>query len=91
MMGVLIVDYHSTYLEGVKKSNIVVGDTVTIMRTAKSHENGWYNGWNPDMDKYVGKTLKVINDDEGRGFGVGTVFRFPYFILRKASLDFLNK
>lgn len=80
------------YLRTHLRSGIKPGDCVAVLRKAKSGEQGWDNSWTYLMDAYVGKILKVREDDGCRGFvleppkelgdctaGLG----FPSFVLVK--------
>ena len=51
-----------SYLEGHIKSGFKVGDIVNVTRMAISHEQGWDNSWNNDMDKFIGKTGTIVED-----------------------------
>jgi hypothetical protein len=67
------------------------GDTVKVLRKAKTHELGWKNSWTDQMDSLVGKTVKVtsvkengihVNEDFSsavEGFGL------PFFVLEKVE------
>lgn len=61
-------------------SGIKAGDTVKVLRKARSYEMGWGNGWSCFMDNSVGKervVMEVLPDriqlDDG--------FSYPYFVL----------
>ena len=44
------------------------GDKVKVLRKAASHENGWENSWESEMDAAVGKTGTVVS---GESYNVG--------------------
>ena len=81
--------YRDREREWFEKNSITVGSKVTVVRRAKSYEDGWDNNWNPEMDSYVGHIGEVV--DLGyldRGLYVRfcegkRLFSFPYFVLEK--------
>jgi Mind bomb SH3 repeat domain len=38
-----------------------VGDSVRVLRRARTHEKGWENSWVSEMDKAVGKIGRVMH------------------------------
>jgi len=67
-------------------SKFKIGDKVLVTRMAKTHENGWDNGWVPEMNKLVGKISKVTEiGDDGRGIRLEDYFYYPEFVLEKVS------
>jgi hypothetical protein len=46
------------------------GDKVKVLRKATSHENGWENSWEPEMDSAVGKTGTVVADKDVYAIGL---------------------
>lgn len=65
-----------------KASGIEVGDTVKVLRSAKTDEMGWDNCWMPNMYEAVGKEFEVSDDHCGSGFYLsGTGYKFPFFCL----------
>jgi len=72
------------YVEFEQMVNFQVGESVRVIRTARTYEGGWNNSWNSDMDAYIGNTYEV--DSTGRPDGSGItldMFRFPYFVLER--------
>lgn len=79
----------------VKQSStgLKVGDRVRVTRTAESHEGGWENSWEPDMDLAVGQIGVVtyigsrLKHDIGLMFSdisrVTDAYSFPEFVLEK--------
>lgn len=77
-----------SYLELHNESGLKVGDKVRVVRKAKSHEQGWDNTWNTEMDEYVGKICKINSDHKKSGFWLklnNTAKNFPYFVLEKVE------
>lgn len=63
------------------------GDRVRVLRTAKTHENGWDNSWVPSMDDAVGKEFEVT-----RVSTTGVHFKhrfegFPPFVLELVNAE----
>ena len=73
-----------------ESSGIEIGDTVTVIRTAKSYEEGWLLRWVPSMNKYVGKSY-IVKEVISGGIGLDTKdscqYWFPYFVLEKGNLS----
>lgn len=71
----------------VKEYDVRVGDTVKVLRIAKSHETGWDNNW--PSDRFVDKTGKVADiRTTGSGVQIGgdcDNFLFPFFCLEKVK------
>lgn len=66
------------------------GDIVRVMRSARSHENGWCNSWVPDMDSWVGKLCRVVYTNGSVGVKCENLdgtdwWNFPSFVLEKVS------
>ena len=82
------------YIKGEQECGLKVGDTVTVTRTAKYHEEGWGNSWIDDK-MFAGTTGKITgigSDDEevesASGITVeidGHEWGYPYFILEKVE------
>ena len=65
-----------------RASGIKVGDTVKVMRKAKTYEMGWTTNWAPEMDKLVGEKFKVIAVNNGDGVLIKDKTKhwfFPFF------------
>lgn len=83
------ITVRDAYLALSNASGIKVGDTVKVLRKAKTNELGWNNSWNSNMNGYVGRTFQVQRLDDGRGFrlsdgSTGTdCYSFPFFVLEK--------
>ena len=78
-----------TYLFFQQKSGLKVGDTVKVLRKARTHELGWKNNWIDQMDSLIGKTVRVTSVKE-TGIHVNEDFSsavegfsFPFFVLEK--------
>jgi len=67
-----------------KEMDLKPGDTVKILRSAKSYELGWQNTWTPSMTDSIGKIMEVVTDDE---FGVklSDHLSYPFFVLKVVS------
>ena len=63
-------------------SGIKQGDTVKILRSAATHEMGWWNGWTTDMSAQVGKTAKVIRICSDIVLDTPHQEGYPFFILQ---------
>lgn len=75
------------YIECQEASGLKVGDKVKVLRIVEDHEDGWTNGWVPEMDSMVGTicTITSINEFGGvslSGKGRGN-WGFPFFVLEK--------
>jgi hypothetical protein len=78
---------HKKYMAGQTKCGLKVGDRVKLLRKAKSHEKGWDNSWEEEMDLRVGHT--------GRISSIGCVgisvefwddypaYSYPFYVLKK--------
>lgn len=68
----------------VKATNLKVGDTVKVLRTAKTDEFGWDNAWVSSMNACVGKQFTVYSvDGDGIGLDDGSHCSYPFFVLEK--------
>lgn len=89
------MDKNTQYIEAQKAWMALVdlkqGDSVKILSTAKSHEHGWRNSWNSNMDEEVGKVLTVDLAANGGGGIIlrndkGSVsFLYPFYVLQKVD------
>ena len=73
------------YLQLQESSGIKVGDFVKVLRKAKTNEMGWDNGWDEDMDQYVGQVFRVQYVGP---YGIGlekTLYEFPFFVLERVD------
>lgn len=74
-------------------NDVKAGDYVKITRKAQSFKDGWHNVWNPEMDKYIGKTVKVRCIgilEEGISLSCSdTDYCFPYFVLEKVNVQYV--
>lgn len=74
------------YIDAHAACGLKVGDTVRVVRKAKSDENGWDNDWIAEMDAFVGLTGVICKDSKGTGFELDeTGYKFPFFVLEKVS------
>lgn len=70
------------YLVLQKASGIEAGDTVRVIRKAKTREMGWCNGWNDEMDKAVGKEWIVTGCNDKQGMLLSCDwYSYPFFCL----------
>lgn len=69
------------------------GDRVRILRTAKSHERGWYNTWVSPKGDFIEQIFTVTNDcgDKGVSLKEAGDYLYPHFVLEKVvAEDFLD-
>ena len=62
--------------------NVEVGDTVRVLRKAKTNELGWHNSWSyydDKMSESVGNLLKVSY--VGRDISLDNGYGYPFFCL----------
>ena len=67
-----------------KECGIEVGDTVKVLRAAKSLEMGWTGDWSYWMDKCVGHEYEVVKDYNNascNGIELSCEWAFPFFVL----------
>ena len=71
------------YLRNHRASQIKVGDVVKVLFRSHRDENGWDNGWVPDMNNAIGFNYTVIEDNGRYGFRLNSPDRccYPYFVL----------
>jgi hypothetical protein len=87
------MDVKEAYKVMQENCGIEVGDTVRVLREAKSHEMGWSHIWVITMNEFIGNELKVISLDNGAGIQLSNDYYFPFFVLkltRKAKKINLN-
>ena len=66
----------------IEETGLKVGDTVKVLRKAKSGELGWSNTWDEGMDEYVGEELEVKTLKSRSGVTlVGRYYSYPIHIL----------
>ena len=80
------MNIQEAYTKMAEVSGIQIGDTVKVLRKAKSYEMGWLSGWKEGrMDKYIGQTGIVEEDGKNAGFNIqfpdATSWYFPFFVL----------
>lgn len=68
------------------------GDTVKVLRKAKSREMGWRNIWSSSMSAYIGKEGIVRDLDDEYGIEISckdgpSGFHLPFFVLEKVKSD----
>ena len=75
------------YLERQKQSGLKIGDKVLLLRKAETHENGWNNSWEPEMDRLIGKVGTIIGIEGYSGIVVefknSNPYEYPYFVLER--------
>lgn len=81
---------HNAFVEEYK---LKAGDTIKILRSAKSHEMGWGPVWNKKyMDPMVGQEYKVCDINKYNGIQVDneghTKYWFPWFVVEKTKDEF---
>jgi hypothetical protein len=89
--GKKVMAMNEAYLEMQKNCGIKVDDKVRILRKAESYESGWGTVWNENMDRYIGKTGKVIGLDRLSGIDVefySSSWYFPFFVLEKVEEEY---
>jgi hypothetical protein len=76
------------YLAAHNNSGFKVGDYVKVVSKAETHESGWLNSWEKEMDRAIGKVFRISSCGETSGFYLsGTGCSFPWFVLQKATRD----
>jgi len=72
------------YEYGQEHCGIKEGDIVRVLREAKSREMGWAADWYPTKSRWIGKSLKVLENEKAVGFRLDTKeinYYFPWFVL----------
>ena len=71
------------YLRNHRASQIKVGDFVKVLFRSYCNENGWDNGWTPDMNNAIGFNYTVIEDNGIYGFRLNSPDQccYPSFVL----------
>lgn len=86
------------YITLQEKYGLRIGDTVRVLRRAKSNEMGWVNSWTDEMDTTVGNEYEIL--DILGNIGVllkGIDCCFPFFVLEKVKevertqIDIINE
>lgn len=69
-----------------------IGDKVKLVRKAKTHENGWENSWEKEMDQFVGQTGTVVRSWDSLTRNIDVKFDsseeqygYPDFVLEKVQ------
>ena len=65
----------------IEETGLKEGDTVKVLRRAKSGELGWENVWNDGMDSCVGKEFEVASVGKTGVSLVGDFYSYPVHIL----------
>lgn len=73
------------YIKDQMECEIEVGDRVRVLRKARSHVRGWGTSWIYEMDKSVGKILKVEGKYSETGFRLPDGCCYPFFVLEKIT------
>ena len=63
-----------------KEMDLKPGDTVKVLRSARSYELGWQNTWTPSMTGSIGKIMEVVTGDEF-GAKLSDQLSYPFFVL----------
>lgn len=63
------------------------GDRVRVLRTAKTHENGWQNSWVPEMYTAVGKEFEVVRVSVHGVYFKNRSEGFPPFVLELVKAE----
>jgi len=71
------------YLKMQQSCGINTGDTVKVLRKAKSYECGWDTSWTSGMNTWVGKTGEITEIDYQYGVKLNNQYCFPWFVLEK--------
>lgn len=81
--------YEKRQKKWVARNDIKIGDPVRLIRAASNGEDGWLNVWPSTANKWVGKTLEVMEISEVNiacyAFEEEDWFAFPYFVLEKVK------
>lgn len=80
--------YIAAQKEFVKTHSLKVGDEVKVLRKAKTEELGWELGWNENMNKLIGQTLKIYRIHPSKGIRVceSPYFSVPFFVLEPTNM-----
>tara|TARA_R110002167_G_scaffold98020_1_gene258213 strand:- start:279 stop:668 length:390 start_codon:yes stop_codon:yes gene_type:complete len=73
--------YNKLHEAIIKETGLKEGDTVKILRKAKSGELGWENTWNVRMNDYVGGEYEVNTLSQYGVTLVGRYYTYPIHIL----------
>lgn len=73
------------YIKGQMECGIKVGNKVKVLRKARDYTRGWSTCWVPDMDKSVGKVLRVTVKRDERGLELSDGYWYPFFVLKKIT------
>ena len=82
----IIEELVAQYVAAQRDCGIVVGDTVKVLRLAKSYNLGWENSWEPKMTEVVGSSF-IVEGIRSSGIqlrvGQDLALDFPFFVLEK--------
>ena len=78
------MDIEEAYQAMQVECGIEVGDTVKVLRKAKTREMGWKNSWTEEMDGLVGEEAEVVAIRE-YGIWLKNSLWFPFFVLEKVK------
>ena len=76
----------TAYLVMQENCEIGIGDTVRVLRAAKTREMGWGNSWTEDMDSSVKKEFIVLENNGAHGLKLDDdeyKLDYPFFVLEK--------
>jgi hypothetical protein len=79
---------YEKYIMQQEACGLCIGDKVRVTRKADTHEQGWDNSWEPDMDKSVGCIGTIIQIPVSGGIEMefednDDSYGFPFFVLEK--------
>ena len=73
------------YIKDQMECGIKVGDQVRVLRKSRSYVRGWGTCWVSEMDKSIGKILKVNVGRDGCGLELSDGYWYPFFVLKKIT------
>lgn len=78
----------------VHRNSIAIGSTVKVIKACHSYDHGWQGLWVFEMNKFVGKSFKVIDIRDKWGVYLQMdrlSFWFPYFVLEPIEANQLER
>ena len=79
------MDINEAYKVMARNCDIKEGDTVKVLRAAKSQEMGWDDSWMSSMNTCIGKEFEVTKISRDGEFYLDGEAWFPFFVLEKTK------